>query len=216
MNFQKITCILIISFVASFFIRIIGTLFPIIFQNLYVVKTAIISHTFLVFVQLLFFIYFFSSYAKNRESSLKFVGFLAIIGSFAVFLIYINDVGLVFDIDILPLFLPNKYLDASIPLISSILFLLFFATYRIVLTNDEQIKLTRPILSATIGISTFFVLHLIVVINLTGYQIFNRFEHMPQLVAVCTLPFIVLAAILILYFYISFYHFLSWLNKNDG
>ena len=167
MNLKKIIYILIVSFSASFIIRVIGTLFPVIFQNPYVAKTAIISHTFFAFMQLLFFVYF-SSYAKNRESSLKFVGLLAIIASFAVLLIYIKNVSLVFDIDILPLFLRNRYVDVSIPLMSSILFLLFFSIYRFVLTNDEQIKLIRPILSAIIGVTIFLVLHLAAVINLIG------------------------------------------------
>lgn len=213
MNFQKITGILIVSFFASFFIRILGTLFPVILQNPYIGRTAIISHSFLAFMQLLFFGYFIS-YAKYRQASLKAAGLLAIIGSSAIFLIYIKNVDLVFDINILPQFSQNRYVNASIPLMSSLLLLLFFITYKLVLTNDEHIQLNRPVLSAIIGVSIFLVLHLTVVINLIGYQVFDRSRQIPLIVSVFSLLFIVLAASLILKFYVNFYHFLTRMDKN--
>ena len=213
MNFQKITGILIVSFFASFSIRILGTLFPVIFQYPYIAKTAITSHSFFALMQLLFFGYFIS-YAKYRQASLKAAGLLAIIGSSAIFLIYIINFDLVFDINILPQFLQNRYVNASIPLMSSLLLLAFFSTYKFELTNDELIQLNHPILSAIIGVCIFFVLHLAAVINLMGCQKFDQSKQIPPIVSVFTLLFIVLAASLILIFYVKFYHFLSMLGKN--
>ena len=212
-EFKKITGILIISFFASFIIRILGTLFPAILQNQYIAKTAIISYSFFAFMQLLFFGYF-SSYVKYRQAFLKAAGLLAIIGSSAIFLLYIKKVDLVFDINIIPHFMLNGYVDALIPLMSSLLLLLFFSTYKFALTNDEHIQLNRPILSAIIGVSIFLVLHLAVVINLKGCQTFDQSRQIPPIVSVFTLLFVVLAASLILKFYVNFYSFLSMMDKN--
>jgi Na+/phosphate symporter len=99
--------------------------------------------------------------------------------------------------------------------VSSILLLLFFGIYRFVLTDDEKIKLNRPILSAIIGVSIFLVLHLTVVINLIGYEAFGRSRQIPELVSAFKLLFIVVAAILILIFYFNFYNFLNWLDENE-
>jgi hypothetical protein len=201
---------LIISLVASFFIRIAGTLFPFIFQNVYVIKLAIVINTFFILVHLLFFICFLRSYAASREQSLKIASFLAIIGSFAVAFIYIKNFCLVFKLDIFPLFLMNQPFDAFIPLASSLFHLIFFSTFKKVQTQEEHKILNRPIVSAIIGIGIFIALYSIVLINYLKSHKFDWLEHMPRIVAIGTLPFIALAAVLILYFYFKFYQFVSY------
>ncbi len=212
MNLYRITYILIVGLVASFSIRVIGTLFPVIFQDSYVVKLSIIIHAFSMLMQVLFFIYFLSSFAKNRELPLKVVSFLAILGSFAVSLIYIKNIGIVFDVEILQRFLINKYLTASTPVVSSIFHLLFFIVYKNVLTDDEQINLDRPILAAIIGVGAFLFLHLVVFLKLIKLPFFNWFDQISRFAAVWTLPLMALASVLMLYFYISFYRYITSLD----
>jgi hypothetical protein len=214
LDIKKITYILIVSLIASFFVRITGTLFPVIFQNLYIVKLAIVINTFFIIVHLLFFICFLRSYATNREQSLKIVSFLSIIGSIAVAFIYVKNFCLVFKLDIFPLFLMNYTFDAIIPLASSLIHLLFFYTFKKVQTQAEYKMLDRPIVSAIIGIGIFIVLDLIVLVNYLKSHKFAWLEHMHRMVAVGTLPFIALAAVLILYFYYKFYQFVSFKRVN--
>jgi len=205
---------LIVIFFASFIIRILGTLFPAIFQSSFIAKAAITSHTFFAFMQLIFFV-FISFYTKHRQYPLKFASLSAIIGSSAIFLVYLKNIDLVFQLDVLPQLLRHRYFDASIPLVSSILLLLFFGVYRIVLTDDEKIKLNRPILAAIIGVSIFLVLNLAVVINLIGYEAFGFSKQIPESASDFTILFTVVAAILILDFYFNFYNFLNWLDENE-
>ncbi len=212
MILKKITYLLIVSFVASYSIRAIGTFFPVIFNDSSVVRITIIIHAFSMLLQLIFFIFFLASFAKNREPALKVVSFLAILGSMAVFLIYIKNVGIVFNVEILQLFLINKYLHASIPVVNSIFHLLFFIVFKNGLTDDEQINLARPMLAAILGVGTFLFLHLVVFLKLFQFPMFAWLEQMPRLVAVYTIPLIGLAAILMLYFYISFYQYIDSLN----
>ena len=81
MDLRKITFLLIVSFIAFFFMRTIGTLFPIIFQNVYVVKVTIVVNTFFILVHFLFYAYFLREYAANRQQTLRTGSVLAIIGS---------------------------------------------------------------------------------------------------------------------------------------
>ena len=215
MNLLKITHILIISLIASFSMRVVGTLFPVIFQDSYIVRITTIIYAFSVLMQLLFFIYFLSSFTKDRELPLKVVSFLAILGSFAVALIYIKNVGIVFEVEILQRFLINKYITAAIPLVNSLFQLLFFMVFKNVLADDEQINLSRPILAAIIGAVSFVVIHLFVFLKFTRFPIFDWLEQMLRFVTVWTLPLIGLAAILLLYFYISFYRYISSMDIKE-
>ena len=198
-----------VSFVASFCIRITGTLFPSIFQNVWIVKFTIVTNTFFILVHLFFFICFLKSYALNRGDSLATGSFLAIIGSCLVAFIYLKNFCLVFDLDVIPLSLRNYYFDAIIPLAASLLHLLFFSLFKKVQSQQEYTALNRPLSSAIIGVAIFIVLHSIVLINFLMFGRFNWLEHMPRHVAVGTVPLIAIAAIFILYFYLKFYQYLK-------
>ena len=135
------------------------------------------------------------------------------VGSFLVALLYLKNFCLVFDLNVVPLALQNPFFDATIPLASSFCHLLFFSLFKKVQSPAEHPWLNRPIAMAIIGVGIFIPLHLVVLINFLKYQKFSWIEHMPRFVAVSTLPFIVLAAILILNFYLKFYSYLS--EKNN-
>ena len=172
------------------------------------VKVAIAVHTFFIVVQFLFYGYFLREYAANRQQILRTGSVLAIIGSFFVAFIYIKNLCLVFGIDIIPLSLMNHHFDAILPLASSLLCLLFFGIFKKVQSQEEHRMLDRPIISAIIGIGIFIVLHLIVLVHFLIFHKFNWLEHMSRNVALGTTPFLVVAALFILYFYIKFYTFL--------
>jgi hypothetical protein len=215
-DLKKLTYILIVSFVASFLIRIAGTLLPSIFQNVWIVKLTIVTNTFFILVQLSFFICFLRFYALNREEVLKTGSFLAIIGSCLVAFLYLKNFCLVFDLDVIPLSLRNYYYDAIIPLASSSLQLLFFSIFKKVQSQEEYSVLNRPLSSAIIGVGIFFALHLIVLIHFLVSGKFNWLEDMPRSVAVGTIPFIGGGAVLILYFYLQFYHYLTIPSKKNA
>lgn len=215
MDLRKITLLLIVSFIASFLIRTIGTLFPLIFQNIYTVKVTIVVNTFFIVMQFLFYVYFLKEYAANRQKMLRTGSVLAMIGSFLVAFIYIKHFFLVFKADIIPLSLMNHHFDAILPLASSVLYVLFFGMFKKVQSQKEHKMLDKPLSSAIIGVGIFIVLHVIVFINFLKFHKFIWLEHMSRNIAVGTLPVIVIAALLVLYFYITFYKFLC-LHANKA
>jgi len=208
MDLGKITYVLIISLIASFLIRATGTLFPSIFQNVYVAKAAILTNTCFMIVHTLFYIGFSKYYAVGREQILQAGSLLAVIGSLLVVFLYFKNFCRVFDIDVIPLSLQNHYFDAAIPMVSSLFHLFFFCIFKSVQSHKEYRMLNRPISSGIIGGGIFLTLHSIVLINLLTVQKFNWLEHMHRSVAVGTVPLIVIAVLLILHFYVKFYQFL--------
>jgi len=195
--------------------RTIGTLFPIIFQNVYVVKVAIVVNTSFILVHFLFYVYFLREYAANRQQTLRTGSVLAIIGTFFLAFIYIKNFCLVFELDIIPPSLMNHHFDAILPVASSLLYLLFFGIFKKVQSQKEYRMLDQPISLAIMGISIFIVLHLIVLINFLKSHKFNWLEHMPRNIAVGTIPLIVFAAVFILYFYIKFHKFLCFYGNRS-
>ena len=209
MGLIKITYVLIVGFVLSFFVRTAGTLFPVIFVNPYVVRGTVFVHMLFIVMQCLFYVYFLYDYSAQREPALKLGSVLGILGSVLVAFIYFRRLCFVFGLDMIPVPLRNPFFDALVPTASSLCTLLFFSLFKKVQSREEHEALNRPITFALIGVGLFMVLHLIALLNFMKWDKFNGVELLSRVVAVGTLPFILLAAVSILYFYLRFYRFLT-------
>jgi hypothetical protein len=215
---RKITLILMISMVASFSIRTLGTVSPRLITNNHIIKATCLMNAFFILSHLLFWLVFYRDYISTQKATLKRTCLIAVIGSLAVTAIYMKKIPFVFGINIpLPLFLKNPYIDAVVPLISPAFHLIFFMAFRNSLAPDEKLALNKPVLSINIGIIIFIGLHLIVLINFLATGRLQWLEHMPRVVAVGTVPLIIGAAFSILFFYYRFYCFLdSGFRRKDN
>ena len=210
MYLRKLTLVLIISIIVSFSIRTFGTVYPQIFKNLLAVKATILINAIFILSHLLFWLIFYKEYISLRKTSLKKVCVFAIIGSFAVSIIYMKKIPFVFDLSVqLPLFFLSPYYDALVPIISSLFHLIFFVALAKNLDMTEELRLRKPIRSIIIGNGIFICLHSIVLINFIATHRFEWLEHMSRVVAVATVPVIIPAILFMLYFYYQFYLFLG-------
>lgn len=210
MNLKKVTLVLIVSMIASFTIRTFGTLFPRIFYLSEMVKATVLINAFFILVHLLFWMFFYKETISAETPALKKPGILAIVGSFAVSILYLKKVVIVFDagMGFSPL-MTNPYVDASVPLISSSVHLIFFVLFKKALKTEALSSLKNPVISMIGGISIYMVLHAIVLIHFVLAGRFEWLEHMPRPVAVGTMPLVVVAVCLMLYFYLRLYGFLT-------
>jgi hypothetical protein len=215
---RKVTLILMISMVASFSIRTLGTISPQLFTISRIIKTTGLMNAFFVLSHLLFWLVFYKHYISIEKATLKKKCLFAIIGSFSVAAIYLKNLLPVFGINIhFPQVLMNPYVDALVPIMGSAFHLIFFAAYRTSLAPDEKGALNKPVLSIIIGITIFIGLHLIVLLNFLTTGRFQWLEHMPRVVAVGTVPLMLGAAFSILFFYYRFYCFLdSGVRRKDN
>jgi len=210
MYLRKTTLILIIAIVASFSIRTVGTVFPQIFKNILMVKATILINALFILSHLLFWLLFYREYISAKKTSLKKVCILVILGSFAVSVIYMKKLPFVCGLSIqFPLFFVKPYFDTLVPLMSSVFHLIFFIAFKKSLEMDEKPMLSKPILSIIIGSSIYICIHFIVFFNFLATDRFDLLEHMPRVVAVTTVPLIIAAVSLILFFYYKFYNFLD-------
>ena len=210
MYLRKMTLIVIVATIASFSIRTFGTVFPQIFKNILMVKATILINVLFILSHLLFWVVFYREYISAKKSSLKKTCAGAVVGSFAVTIIYLKKLPFVFGLNIqFPPFIMNPYFDTLVPLISSVFYLIFFIAFMKSLEIDEKPGLSRPILSIITGNCIHISLHFIVLINFLLTDRFAWLEHMPRVVAVGTVPLIVTAVSLILFFYYKFYYFLD-------
>ena len=75
--------------------------------------------------------------------------------------------------------------------------------------NNEKTVLGHPLSSMIIGICVFVLFHVFVLLNFIAFKRFEWLEHMPRWVAVGTVPLILAAVLLMLYFCYRFYKFLN-------
>ncbi len=210
MYLKKVTLVLIISMIASFSFRIVGTLVPLIFQHIAIAKAAILINCFFILTHLLFWLVFYQEYISSKKPALKKSCMFAVAGSIAVSILYLKKFPLVFDSNPqFPQILASPYVDAVVPLISVVFHLVFFVLFKNALAPDEKPMLNTPVLSIIFGISIYMGLHLIVLVNFLATQRFARLEHMPQAAAMGTVPLIVVAVCLVLFFYYRFYCFIK-------
>jgi hypothetical protein len=178
------------------------------------VKLTILVNVLFILSHFLFWLIFYKEYASTKKPIFKMTCSLAVIGSFAVSFLYLKELPFVFNTSVnFPLFLLNPYIDALLPLISSVFQLIFFVAFRNSMDLEEERMLSRPILSIIVGISFFLFFHLIVLVNFIATNKFKWLEHLPRFVAVGTVPLIIIAVFLILIFYYRFYYFLDSVYK---
>lgn len=111
MYLKRITLVVIIVMIASFSLRVFGTVFPQIFMNILIVKVTILINILFMLVHLLFWLVFYLEYIPVRKASLKKMCFLAILGSCAVLVIYLKKVPFASGMNVyFPRFLMNPYM----------------------------------------------------------------------------------------------------------
>lgn len=217
MVLKKMTLLLIVSMITSFSIRVAGTVFPRVFENISVVKSTILLNALFILVHVIFWLVFYREYISETKASLKKICIPAIIGSFAVSAIYIKKLTFIFGMNIhFPVFIMNPYYDAVVPLVCSVFHLFFFIAFRKALADSETLKLGRPVSSMIIGISIYLFLHAIVLYNFIATKRFEWLGHMPRVFAVGTVPLIIVAVFLMLFFYYRFYRFLDSENSSGN
>jgi hypothetical protein len=214
---KKITILLIAGMGVSFFIRVVGTIFPLIFRNMFIVKATILLNVIFILTHFVFWLVFYREYISKTKDILKEICIAAVVGSFVVLLIYMKKLPFVFGMNVqFPVFMINPYYDAVVPLIGSVIHLFFFIGFKKALTDDERTKLGRPVSSMIIGICVFILLHVIVLFNFITTKRFEWLEHMPRGFAVGTVPLIIAAVLLMLFFYYRFYRFLDSENSTEN
>ncbi len=206
MSLNRATLFSIIGISYIFVIRTIGTLFPSIFRNL----TITIINTFLSFtasvVVVIFFIYFYKEYVKDKQSSIKNASLLAGIGSFIGTLLFLEGIlVVVFNFYVFQ----SHAFDISVPWISAVFYLYFYIIYYQELLSASNTHLKNAVFLAIIGASISVLIRTILLFNYwysgTFNWVFYYFNEFPFI-------YTILHTFL---FFTSFYFYYSFYKYNE-
>ncbi len=188
-----------------------------IFRNIFIVKATILLNALFILIHIIFWLVFYREYISKTKEALKEICITAVVGSVAVSVIYMKKLLFVYGMNVrFPIFMINPYYDAVVPMISSVIHLFFFIAFKKVLADNEKIRLDGPVSSMIIGICIFIFFHAIVLFNFIDTKQFEWFEHMSRGIALGTVPLVITAVLLMLFFYYRFYQFIDSDNSTGN
>ncbi|MGC9323827.1 MAG: hypothetical protein ACP5G0_03665 [Desulfomonilia bacterium] len=216
MSLNTATLLVIIGITASLVLRTAGTIFPAMFANICIVGfvSAVLLCTSLAMVN---FLYAFSAqYIRRKQKILRTACSFALIGTAASVFLDLRSIFIVLKQPILPNILMTHGLDAALPLFSSTTLLIFFISFSREMAPMERERLGRAVRSAINGSSIFAIVHAVVLINYLSSSRFRWLSSYIQEAALWMMPILIIAVLLIVHFFFSFYRFLHVFPQERG
>ena len=204
MNLKKVTLFSIIGISYIFVSRTIVTFFPDIFINLIITKINTLLSLFASLAVVVFYIYFYKDYVHEKQITLKNASLFAIIGSFAVLLLFLKGFLFVFNLYVFH----SHVFNIIAPFISSIFSLYFFIIFYRETTHNVQSNLKLAIFLAVIGSSISTLIRTFIVFNYFYTGKFKWFWDYSR-----ELPFIFIP-IFAFMFFTSFYFFITFYKEQ--
>jgi len=206
MRLKIATILVIIGSVATFLSRITGTLSPKLLQNVLILKTFGIVSLLSFLAIVAFFVIFLIDFARKKQLVLKIASILMIIGSLAIFILFLKAVLTLFNI------VPSIYyyarpglLEAVVPFVTSIFIVFFFAAFYKAMVATMSFPLKLAVLLVIASSFTNLVLKIFVLSNYFSSGGFNWFISLfgkfPIVIVLISLFWFLTN----LYFYMMFY-----------
>jgi len=206
MRLKTATILVIVSVVITFLFRISGMLFQSLFTNPLAMKTFGIISLLSFLAIVLFFVFFFMDYTQKEQILLKISSILMIIGSSAIFILFVKAVLSLFKIfPSLYYYSKPGFLEALVPCIVSAFSLFFFIAFYKEMVAKMSFHLKLAVILAIVSSLTTFILKSIVLANYLSYSEFRWFLSVFQKFPVLIILLSAFWFLTSLYFYISFY-----------
>ena len=204
MNFKKATLFSIIGISYIFISRTIATFLPAIFINLIVTRINTLLSLFASLPIVAFYIYFYKDYVKGKQITLKNASLFAIIGSFAVSLLFLKSFLFVFNLYVFR----SHVFNIVAPWTSSIFSLYFFIIFYKENLHNGQSKLKPAIFLAIIGSSISTLIRTFILFN---YFYSGRFKWLWDYSIEFPFIFVPIFAFM---FFTSFYFFFTFYKEQ--
>ena len=202
----KIAIILvIIGAVTTFLARLAGTLYPKFLQNLPVLKSFGIISLLSFLAIIFFFVIFVIDFAKKEQLLLKIASILIIIGSTAIFILFVKAVLTLFNVSPSLYFAKPGFLEATVPCINSAFIIFFFSVFYKEMVAKFGFHLKLAVILVIASSFTNFILKSVVLTNYLSSGGFNWFVTLfakYQVIIIFISSFWFLTN---LYFYFTFY-----------
>lgn len=203
MNVRKSTCFAIIGVSYLFVLRMIGMVFPEMFNQLLIVQITGILGLLAHITLNMFFISLYSTYTRSEDTRLKQAAILAVIGATAMFLLQIKHLLPLIHVYISHPLMTSHHFDAIIPWVNTLFFLLFLMVFYTHTRHRDQMKLHKAARFAIIGHSIHIALRTIVVWNYFSSKKLLWFAELSRRMPNIVIPALILSFTMILYFFFS-------------
>jgi hypothetical protein len=197
------------SLICTYLLRLLGTVVPQAFRIEQMAAGAAGLHFVCGTALLVFFVLFLTEYIQQFREGLRDATYWAIAGAFVSPLLSLRALVLIVDPYILPGALRSPTIKAVLPVIGSVLVLVFFVRFREHLLPSERPALQRAVSHAALGFTVLFLLQTIVLLNYLATGTLRWLSGFSRLGSLGLLLLITLAVLAILSFFISFHRHLA-------
>jgi hypothetical protein len=204
-NLRKATLLAIIGGSYMFLSRAIGTFRPDIFTNPAMARGASILSVLASLAPVLFYLSFYMGYPRQDQIELRNSTILAIIGSTLFTALRAKGLLIVFNVSRFPSLLRFHTYEAVLPLVTSLLILLFFVTFYGETYRAKEEKLKRPVLLAAIGTAVSAGVDILVLVNYLFSRKGQWLTGLSRNIQYALYPVLAFSFATVLYFFISFY-----------
>lgn len=209
MTLRAATRLAIGGLICTFLIRLVGTFVPSAFRIEQVAVGATGLHLVSGVAVMLFFVLFLTEYLEQSREALRRSTQWAIAGAALSPLLAFRTLLLIVDPYSLPKTLRSPLVEAVLPVVGSILILVFFVKLGEFLLPTERLKLKKTVTAASIGFTVLFVLQTIVLLNYMATGSLRWLSSYSGVVTIGLLSVITGVFLAILSFFISFHKHLA-------
>lgn len=206
------TILTIIGVSYSFILKAFWTIFPKLFLVSGVRQTSTILNLLSSLFVVVFFVTFLRGYIRKENIKLKAVSVLALTGVSILSLLQMKSVMLAFRSDLPPRllqFLSSISIDPVIPWVSSLCMFIFFLRFHEQTSRAGEEALLKAKKLAIIGSGLSVLIHTFVIANYKIYPSFRYSFDLNLYITMIATPFVIVSFVFVLYFYITFYRYLS-------
>jgi hypothetical protein len=208
-NLRRATLLAIIGSCYTFLSRAIGTFRPDILTDLTMARGASILSVLAALASVVFYISFYTRYPRLDQIELRNSSILAIVGSALFVALQVKGLLILFNAYSIPSLLRFHTFEAVLPLVASLLILLFFVTFYGETYRTKEESLKRPVLFAIIGTAVSASVRILVLVNYLFSRTNQWFSGLPRHMQFALYPVLMFGFFMVLYFLISFYRTLE-------
>jgi len=208
MKAKKAALFAAVSIAYFLILRTLGTLFPVLFNNLTAVYTVSILSFLASLPMLLFVVYFYNEYVQKNQQRLKSAAGWAVFGNSLVVFMYARVLIINLRMNFLPDILKSRFMEMLmpfIPLVSALLLFIFFLFYLKEAATEDKTNLRKALMYAVFGASAALFIRTVIIVMYLCNENIRWFSELSGPLAYIGLPVFLLSALAGIYFFSSFH-----------
>lgn len=188
-----------------FLSKTIASFFPVVFGNLLLARCSGILSFVASIAMLVFFLSLLKDYVPQEQTQLRTASVLVIIGLSFILVVHFKEILPLFDAHTFAPVSKSHNFDVLAPWLSSVFMAIFFFVFHRQTSNNQQVKLKRAALIASMGSFLLVLLRTYIVWQFFTTREIVWFSDLSAKAVIIFIPISAIAFMSVLYFFVSFY-----------